>query len=106
MFCENCGAQVNPGAKICPRCGKPPREERGLFKTLFLLAVAAVMIGALVLIYAGYFYLGQAYQERKQPEPSAVSSPKPAARQGGTSSGDKGGPYDLTRGEGGYFRIK
>ena len=104
MFCENCGAQVNPGAEICPRCGKPPREERGLFKNLFFLAVSAAMIAALCFIYAGYFYLGQAYQRWKQPESSAASSPKtprPAARQS-----DRSGPYDLTRGSDGYFRIK
>ena len=106
MFCENCGAQVNPGAKICIRCGKPPREERSLLKKLFFLAVAAALIAALLPIYAGYFYLGQAYKEWKQSEASAAKASNPAPKQDGTPSGDTDGRYDMVKDRNGYFRMK
>jgi hypothetical protein len=55
MFCNQCGAPLQPDYNLCPKCGQPlgritPRDPGRLERHLRILAMLWVIVGALFLI--------------------------------------------------------
>ena len=64
MRCKNCGNQVPDNARVCPSCGKettaPPKATNAKpVKVLLIVVLAAVVIGAGILVVRGIFGTGK-----------------------------------------------